>query len=72
MSDSFATSWTVARQAPLPMGFPRQENWTGFPFPSPEDLPNPGIEPASPVLPGGFFINEIPGKPRSISEGENY
>ena len=44
MSDSFATPWTVALQAPLSMGFPRQENWSGLPLPSPGNLPNPGIE----------------------------
>ena len=43
----FATLWTVARQAPLSMGFSRQKYWSGFPFPSPQDLPNPGIEPKS-------------------------
>ena len=50
--------WTVAHQAPLSTGFPRQEYWSGLPFPSPEDLPDPGIEPTSlmsPALPGGFF-----------------
>ena len=41
----FATPWTVAHQAPLSMGFSRQEYWRGLPFPSPRDLPNPGIEP---------------------------
>jgi len=41
--------WNVAHQAPLFVGFPRQEYWSGFPFPSPGDLPNPGIKPASPV-----------------------
>ena len=45
----FETPWTSARQAPRSMGFPRQEYWTGVPFPSPEDLPNPRIEPRSPV-----------------------
>ena len=44
------------------MGFPRQEYWSGFPFPSPGDLPNPGIKPASPALAGGFFTTEPPGK----------
>ena len=52
MSDSFATPWTVARQAPLSMGFARQEYWSGLPFPDPGDLPNPEIELASPVLAG--------------------
>ena len=54
----FATPWTVACQAPLSMGFSRHEYWSGFPFPSPRDLPDPGIEPASPtslLLAGGFF-----------------
>ena len=49
----FVTPWTVALQAPLPMGFPRQEYWNGLPFLSPGDLPNPGIEPVSPALAGG-------------------
>ena len=49
MSSSFATPWTVALQAPLSMGFPRQEYWSGLPFPSPGDLPDPGIEPRSPA-----------------------
>ena len=47
----FATPWTVASQAPLSMGFPRQEFWSGLPFPPPEDLPGPGIEPVSPMSP---------------------
>ena len=54
----FATSWTVACQAPLSMGLSRQEYWSELPFPPPWDLPNPGIEPmslASPALAGGFF-----------------
>ena len=46
----FATPWTVAYQAPLSMGFSRQEYWSGLPFPSPGDLPNPGIKPRSPAL----------------------
>ena len=63
VSDSFATSWTVACQASLSMGFSRQEYWSGLTFPSPRDLPDPGIEPASPALAGGFFTSEPPGKP---------
>ena len=62
----FATPWTVARQAPLTMGFSRQEYWCGWPFPSPGDLPDPGIKPTSPAFPasaGGFFTTEPPGKP---------
>ena len=53
-------------QAPLSMEFSRQEYWSGFPFPSPGDLPNPGIKPvspASPTLAGEFFTTEPPGKP---------
>ena len=47
---NLATSWTVACQAPLSMGFPRQEYWSGLSFPPPGDLPDPGIEPSSPVV----------------------
>ena len=57
------TPWTVVRQAPLFMGFPRQEYWSVLPFPSLGDLPGPGVEPASPALAGGFFITEPPRKP---------
>ena len=46
----FVTPWSVAHQAPLSMGFSRQEYWSGLPFPSPGDLPDPGTEPGSPVL----------------------
>ena len=46
----FATLWTVASQAPLSMGFSKEEYWSGLPFPSPGDFPNPGIEPGSPAL----------------------
>ena len=62
----FVTPWILARQIPLSMGFPRQEYWSGLPFPSPGDLPDPGIEPRSPVLAGGFFITEPPGKPLNL------
>ena len=51
----FVTLWTVACQAPLSLGFSRQEYWSGLPCPPPGDLPNPGIEPASPALAGRFF-----------------
>ena len=57
------TLWAVAHQAPLSMGFPRQVYWSGLPFPSPGDLPDPGIEPESPGLAGGFYTTEPPGKP---------
>ena len=60
---TLATSWTVADQAPLSMGFPRQEYWSELPSPPPRDRPDPGIEPTSPVLAGGFFTSESPGKP---------
>ena len=63
----FASPWTLARQTPLSMGFPREEYWSGSPFPSPGDLLHPGIEPASPVSPalaGDFFTTEPLGKPR--------
>ena len=59
-----AIPWTVACQAPLSMGFPRQEYWSGFPFPSPGDLPDPAIKHMSPALAGGFFTTEPRGKPR--------
>ena len=55
--------WTVAHQAPLSMGFPRQEYWSGLPFPFPGDLPDPGFKPASLVLAGRFFSTEPPGTP---------
>ena len=59
----FATPWTVAHQAPLSTGLPRQEHWSGLPFPPPGDLPDLGIEPASPALAGICFTTESPGKP---------
>jgi len=57
------TPWTVAHQAPLSTAFPRQEYWSGLPFPSPGDLPRPGIEHKSPALAGRFFTAEPPGDP---------
>ena len=57
MSNSFAIPWTVAHQAPLSLEFPRQEYWSGLPFPSPGDFPDPGIEPVSPALADGFFYH---------------
>ena len=59
----FVTLWTVARQAPLSMGLSRQEYWSGVPFPSPGDLPDPGIEPGSPTLEADALTSEPPGKP---------
>lgn len=64
MSESFAMPWTVARQAPLSMGFPRQAYWHGLSFPSPEYLPDHGIELASTALAARFFTTEPPGKPQ--------
>ena len=58
--------WTVAHQTPLFMGFPRQKYRSGLPFPSPGDLPNPGIKLVSPTLTGRFFTTEPPGKPQGI------
>ena len=58
------TPGTVAHQTPLSMGFPREKYWSGLPFPSPGNHPNPAKEPTSPALAGGFFIAEPPGKPR--------
>ena len=59
----FVTPWTVAYQAPLFTGFSQQEYWGGLPFPPPGGPPDPGIEPLSPALAGGFFTAEPPGKP---------
>ena len=61
----FATPLTVACQAPLSMGFSRQEYWSGLPFPSPGDLPNPGIAPWSPALQSDSLPSELPGKPET-------
>ena len=60
----FVTPWTVAYQAPPSMGFSRQEYWSGLPFPSPGDLPNPGIELGSPTLQADSLVNELSGKPK--------
>ena len=57
--------WTVAYQASLSMGFSRQEYWSGLPFPSPGDLPNPGTEPGSPSLEADALTSEPPGKIKS-------
>ena len=62
VSDSFATPWTVACQASLSMGFSRQEHWSGLPFLFPGDLLHSGFELSSPVLAGGFFTTEPPGR----------
>ena len=62
------TPWTVAYQAPPSMGFSRQECWSGLPFPSPGDLPNPGIEPGSPALQADTLPSEPSGKQRDSRE----
>ena len=67
----FATPWTVACQAPLSMGFSRQEYWSGLAFPTPGDLLDPGIKPASltsPTLAGGFFTTVPPGHSKKVEE----
>ena len=61
----FTTPWTVVNQAPPSMGFSRQEYWSGLPFPSPGDLPDPGIEPGSPALQADALPSEPPGKFKS-------
>ena len=74
MSNS-VTPWTVVCQVPLSMEFPRQEYCNGLPFPTPGDLPNPGIEPVSLTLAGGFFTAVPPGKPQEahyITPIKNY
>ena len=60
----FATPWTVAYQAPLSMGFSRHQYWSGLPFPSPGDLPDPRVESVSPTLQADALLSEPPGKPK--------
>ena len=59
---TLVTPWTVACQAPLSMGFSRQEYWSGLLFPSSGDLPNPGIKPRTPTLQSDSLATELPGK----------
>ena len=61
----FVALWTVAHQAPPSVGFPRQEYWSGLPFPSPGDLPDSGIELGSPALQADALPSEPPGKTRA-------
>ena len=61
---TLVSPWTAAGQAPLSMGFPRQEYWSGLLFPFPRDLPVLGIKPMTPALAGGFFTTEPSGKTR--------
>ena len=65
--------WTIAHQALLSMGFPRQEYWRGLPFPSPEDIPDPGIKPVSPVSPAlaGRFFTTAPPEVHQFSSGQS-
>ena len=63
---TLATPWTVVYQAPLSMEFSRQEYWSRLLFPSPGDLPNPGIKPGSPALEADALTSEPPGKPRLL------
>ena len=66
-----AMLWSIARQAPLSMGVSRQGYWSGLRFPSPGDLPDPGIEPRSPALQADALPSEPPGKPMSNVEPPN-
>ena len=65
----FVTPWTVAPQTPLFVGFPRQEYWSGQPFPCSGDLLDPGIEPGSPALQADSLPSEPPGKPMNAAVG---
>ena len=67
----FVTPWAVAHQASPSMGFSRQEYWSGLPFPSPGDLPDPGIEPRSPALQADALTSEPPGKPTLKNKTNN-
>ena len=65
----FVTPWTVAHQSPLSMEFSRQEYWNGLLFPTPRDLPKPGIKPVPPALAGGFFYHCAPwGAPDTLRQ----
>ena len=68
----FLIPWIIVRQAPMSMDFSRQEYWSGLPFSTPRDLPDPGVEPASlmsPALKGRFFTKMPPGKPNYLKLG---
>ena len=71
MFNSSRLPLTVAHQAPLSMGFSRQESWSGLPFPSPGDLPDPGFEPGSPALQMESLPSDLRGKPafKYVSDG---
>ena len=78
MSNSFVTPWSVAGQVPLSMGFPKQEYWSGLPFPSPGDLPDPGLEPMSPALaeppgrPGNAIIRVLKNRKESQEKSQKF
>ena len=69
MSNSLGPPWTIVFQASLSIGFSRQEYRSGLPFPSPGDLPNPGIKPRSPALQAYSLLSEPPGKPKNTRVG---
>ena len=68
----FTTPWSIAHQAPQSMEFSRQEYWSGLPFPSPGDLANPGIEPASPALQADALPSKPPGEPQASNKSRLY
>ena len=68
----FATPWTGAYQGPPSMGFSRQEYWSGLPYPSPGDFPDPGIEPGSPTLQADALLSEPPGKPMFLKSNPSF
>ena len=68
----FVTPWTIAHQAPPSMGSSRQEYWSGLPFPSPGDLPDPGIEPRSPIMQADALTSDPPGKQRPKCKAKYY
>ena len=67
----FVTPWTVVYHTPPSMGFSRQQYWSGLPFPSPGDLPDPGVEPRSPALQTDALPSKPPGKPHGAWAGPN-
>ena len=69
VSNPFVTPWTSAHQAPLSMGFPMQEYWSGLLFPPPGDLPHPGVKFGSAAMAGGFFTSDPPGNPSAQGQG---
>ena len=72
MYDSFVTPWTIARQTPLSMKFPRREYLNGLVFLFPGGLPDPGVESASPAMAEALFTPEPPGKPSKCIAGNTF